>query len=158
MQQAMTITWQRCTFSELSGRQLYALLAARQAVFIIEQNCLYPDIDGLDVEAEHLIAWSGHDVAACLRILSPGAKYAEASLGRILTTREFRGTGVGRELMAKALAYVDQRYPAHAIRIGAQAYLEGFYGSFGFQTVSAPYVEDGIPHVEMLRERLAVGG
>jgi ElaA protein len=147
----MTIRWQWCGIDDLSARQLYKLLAARSAVFVIEQNCVYQDMDGLDLDAVHLIGWSGPEVACCLRLLAPGAKYPEASIGRVLTTALARGSGAGREMLSLAVNRLDQDYPAHATRIGAQAYLQKFYGDFGFRTVSDIYMEDGIPHVEMLR-------
>lgn len=142
--------WQWCTLDDLSARQLYALLAAREAVFVVEQNCAYQDLDGLDIEAEHLIGWADSQVAACLRLLAPGVRFPEPSLGRILTTQPFRGTGCGRELVARGLAHLSGRYPGRAVRISAQAHLEGFYGSFGFVPASQIYLEDGIPHLEML--------
>jgi ElaA protein len=147
----MNIEWQWCSLNDLSAKQIYALFAARQAVFVVEQNCPYEDLDGADLDAEHLIAWSGDDVAACLRLLAPGVKYAEPSIGRVLTRKAFRTTGLGRELMVRGVTRCEQRFPKHAIRIGAQAYLERFYGSFGFVKASEIYLEDGIPHIEMLR-------
>jgi ElaA protein len=143
--------WQWSAFDALSPAALYAALAARAAVFVVEQACAYQDLDGYDARADHLIAWQRGDVAAYCRVFAPGVKYAEASIGRVLTTAPFRGTGVGRALVARALARLDALHPARGARISAQAYLERFYASFGFETVSAPYLEDGIPHVEMLR-------
>jgi ElaA protein len=149
------IEWQECSFAELTNAQLYEVLAQRQNVFILEQQCLYGDIDGLDLDAHHLLGWRAVDgqrqLAAYLRVLAPGAKYAEASLGRVLTTEAARRTGAGRELLARGIDYAGRLYPGHRIRIGAQQYLEAFYGSFGFQTISAPYDEDGIMHIDMLR-------
>jgi ElaA protein len=145
------IEWRWCSLEDLSTRQLYALFAARSAVFVVEQNAPYQDLDGADLQAEHLIAWSGEEVAACVRILAPGVKYAEPSIGRVLTTKPFRTSGLGRELMVRAVSRCDERFPGRPIRIGAQAYLERFYGSFGFVRASDAYLEDGIPHVEMLR-------
>jgi ElaA protein len=145
------ITWQWCLLDELSATQLYALLAARSAVFVVEQNCAYQDMDGIDLDAEHLIGWSGSEVTACLRLLPPGVKYAEASLGRVLTSLAFRGSGIGRHMLAQAMQRLDERYGMHATRISAQAHLQSLYGEFGFRTVSDVYLEDGIPHVEMLR-------
>jgi ElaA protein len=145
------MNWRWCSLGELSARQLYSLFAARAAVFVVEQNCPYQDLDGADLEAEHLIVWSGDEVAACARVLEPGVKYAEASIGRVLTAKPFRSSGLGRELMAQAVARCEERFPGQPIRIGAQAYLERFYGSFGFVKASEEYVEDGIPHIEMLR-------
>jgi ElaA protein len=148
---ASQLRWRWSRLADLAASEVYALLSARSAVFIVEQNCAYQDLDGLDVDAEHLIAWSATDVAACLRLLAPGVKFAEPSLGRVLTAAAFRSTGLGRELMARGIAHAERRYPLSALRIGAQAHLERFYGSFGFVRASDVYLEDGIPHIEMVR-------
>jgi ElaA protein len=142
--------WRWSAFDALTPAELYAVLAARSAVFVVEQACAYQDLDGYDDRAQHLVAWRGGDVAAYCRVFGPGVKYEESSLGRVLTTAAYRRTGVGRELVARALARLDELHGGGA-RISAQSYLERFYASFGFRTVSAPYMEDGIPHVEMLR-------
>ena len=148
----MAIEWQWRSFAELSTTQLYAILAARQAVFVVEQDCPYQDVDGKDLEAEHLIAWSGNDVAAYLRLLGPGVSYDnEPSLGRIITTKIGRGSGLGRELVVRGLERIHELYPTLPTRIGAQAHLHRFYGSLGFVQSSEPYDEDGIMHIEMLR-------
>jgi ElaA protein len=149
------IEWQWSGFADLTVAQLYEMLALRQQVFVLEQACLYPDIDGLDPGAHHLLGWRTVDgrreLAASLRCLAPGAKYQEMSLGRVVTSPAARGTGLGRELVAQGIACAEGLHPGHAIRIGAQAHLEGFYAGFGFVTVSEPYDEDGIMHVDMLR-------
>jgi ElaA protein len=149
------IEWQCSSFAELAVADLYQVLAARQQVFILEQQCLYPDIDGLDPGAHHLLGWriDGDErrLVAYLRIIAPGAKYTEMSLGRVLTTQAARGTGAGRELIARGIEHAERLHPGHRIKIGAQAYLEQFYARFGFRTISAPYDEDGIQHVDMLR-------
>jgi len=145
------MTWQWCELTELSTHQWYAIVAARLAVFVVEQNCPYQELDGWDLRATHLIAWHDDKVAAYLRCFAPGVKWPEASLGRILTTQAFRGTGIGRDLVARGLARIDATFPRSPVRIGAQAHLEKFYGSFGFVVASDPYLEDGIPHIEMLR-------
>jgi ElaA protein len=149
------IEWQRSSFADLTAADLYQVLAQRQQVFILEQHCLYPDMDGLDTGAHHLLGWridgGSRELVAYLRILAPGAKYTEMSLGRVLTTQAARGTGAGRELLARGIEYAVDLHPAQHIRIGAQAYLEKFYQGFGFQTISAPYDEDGIMHIDMLR-------
>jgi ElaA protein len=145
------IRWQWCRLEALSPTQLYALFAAREAVFVVEQACAYQELDGLDLEAEHLIGWVGVEVVAYLRLLAPGVKYAEPSLGRVLTTKSSRSAGIGRELMRRGLAYLDARQPCDDVRISAQVYLERFYVEFGFLPVSEPYLEDAIPHLEMLR-------
>jgi len=142
--------WQWAAFDALSPAALYAVLAARAAVFVVEQGCAYQDLDGYDARAHHLIAWRDGEVAAYCRVFGPGIKYAEPSLGRVLTMAGCRGSGVGRELVARALQHARAAHGALGARISAQAYLERFYASFGFATVSAPYLEDAIPHVEML--------
>ncbi|GAA0404488.1 GNAT family N-acetyltransferase [Massilia aurea] len=150
-----TIDWHFSRFADLTPFDLYDVLAARQNVFILEQTCLYPDIDGYDLEAHHLLGWRDVDgkrqLAAYLRVLAPGAKYDEMSIGRVITTPAARGSGAGRALLDQGIAHAEALHPGHRIRIGAQQYLERFYASFGFQTVSAPYDEDGIMHIDMLR-------
>ncbi len=147
--------WQWSGFDELSVADLYEVLQKRQDVFILEQTCLYPDMDGLDAGAHHLLGWrivdGKRELAAYLRVLAPGTKYDEMSLGRVLTAPCARGTGIGRELLAQGIAHAERQYPAQRIRIGAQQHLEKFYGGFGFVTCSAPYDEDGIMHIDMLR-------
>lgn len=146
------ITWQCTPFSELSAAQLYAILKVRSEVFVVEQNCVYQDIDGLDLECLHLVAWTGdQQVAAYLRIVPPGLKYAEVSLGRVVSSKAARGTGTGKQLLAKALEHIDKIYPGAAVQIQAQSYLENFYQGFGFVTVSDVLLEDGIPHFMMLK-------
>jgi ElaA protein len=144
------VKWQWCRLGDLSAAQLYAVLAARIAIFVVEQNCAYQDLDGLDGDAEHLIAWSGAEVAGYLRVLGPGTRFAEPSIGRIIIAKEFRRSGLGRELVAQGIERARRRYPGSALRISAQVYLEKFYASFGFATASEPYLEDNIPHVEMV--------
>ncbi len=149
------IEWQWQAVEDIARGDLYEVLRQRQQVFVLEQQCLYPDIDGHDLAAHHLTGWRQIDgrrqLAAYLRCLAPGAKYAEMSLGRVLTTPAARGSGAGRQLLAQGIARAEQLHPGHAFRIGAQQYLEQFYASFGFQTVTAPYDEDGIMHVDMVR-------
>jgi ElaA protein len=149
------IEWQWHAFADLSNADLYTVLAARQQVFIVEQTCIFPDIDGLDAGAQHLLGWTvmagQRQLAAYLRLLAPGVKYPEASIGRVLTTPAARGTGAGRALLTEGTKGADRFYPGHANRIGAQLYLEQFYQQFGYVTITAPYDEDGIMHVDMLR-------
>ncbi|HEX7645750.1 MAG TPA: GNAT family N-acetyltransferase [Burkholderiaceae bacterium] len=151
----MQVEWQWSAYEELSRDDLYAILARRQEVFVIEQQCIYADLDGIDAQAFHLLGWGKvegrRELLAYLRCVHPGVKYAEASLGRVLSAPSARGTGIGRAMMAEALRHTDSVYPGQAIRISAQLYLEKFYASFGFVSTSAPYDEDGIPHIEMLR-------
>ena len=135
----------------LSARAFHAAIALREAVFIVEQNCVFQDADSLDLQCWHLLAWSGNDLAAYLRVVDPGAKYEEASLGRVVNAKAFRGQGVGQALMTEALKRCDATWPGQPNRIGAQQYLLKFYQGFGFEQVSETYIEDGIPHIEMLR-------
>ena len=145
------INWQCAAFSALSGKQIYAILKARCEVFVVEQNCIFLDIDGRDETALHLMAWTESDgLAAYLRIHGPKTSFKEASLGRVLTTKIFRGTGIGRQLLEQGLKHLAAHYPNQPVRIGAQSYLTDFYGSFGFVADSEEYIEDGIAHVEML--------
>ena len=147
--------WQWSTFDGLTPADLYQVLQKRQDVFMLEQACLYPDMDGLDQGAHHLLGWrvidGKRELAAYMRVLAPGAKYDEMSLGRELTAPLARGTGIGRELLEQGIAHAERQHPGHRIRIGAQRYLEKFYAGFGFVTFSEPYDEDGIIHVDMLR-------
>ena len=149
------IDWQWLPFDALPSADLYAALGLRQAVFVVEQNCVFPDIDGADQQAFHLLGWQGHGaqrvLVAYLRCLPAGVKFAECSIGRIVSAPEVRGSGVGKLLVAEGLRRTAARYPGQPIRIGAQQHLERFYGGFGFDTVSAPYSEDNIMHIEMLR-------
>jgi ElaA protein len=146
----MSTTWQFGSFDELSNHDLYALLKARQDVFILEQTCFYADFDGLDQQAHHLLGWRDGKLAAYLRVLAPGAKYTEMSIGRVLTVDFARGTGIGRELVGLGVEHAKRLYPGHRIKICAQARLENFYASFGFVRISDVYDEDGIDHIDML--------
>jgi ElaA protein len=149
------IEWQWSTFQDLDSNTLYVLLQQRQQVFILEQACLYGDIDGLDAQAWHLLGWragaNGRELVACLRYFAPGIKYPEASIGRVLTIAAARGSGIGRRLMTQALSRADALYPGQPMRIQAQHYLEAFYADFGFRRSGETYLEDGIAHVDMLR-------
>jgi ElaA protein len=148
----MNWCWQR--FADLGVDNLYDALQLRCRVFVLEQGA-YLDPDGVDRASWHLL---GRDAAAgtlvaYLRLVDAGVKYAEPSLGRVITAPEARGTGLGRALMAEGVAGCARFWPGRAVRISAQAHLERFYGGFGFVRVGDDYLEDNIPHVEMLRER-----
>jgi ElaA protein len=145
------ITWQWCALHELTAPQWYAVMSARVAVFVVEQTCAYQELDGWDSRATHLIGWDDREVAAYLRCFAPGVKYAEASLGRILTTPAYRASGLGREIVGRGLAYIQTHHSNAPVRIGAQARLERFYVSLGFAVASQRYLEDGIAHIEMVR-------
>jgi ElaA protein len=146
------LVWRSCPFDALSLRELQHIYMARQEVFGIEQNCVYQDIDGSDELSHHLAAWSPQHTMplAYARLVAPGVKYAEPSIGRVVTIAAARGTGLGRELMRRALALAAELYPGQGVRISAQSRLEAFYGGMGFAIVGERYLEDGIPHTQML--------
>lgn len=145
------LQWRWSRFGELGVDDLYDALALRCRVFVLEQGP-YLDPDGLDRQAWHLL---GRDAAghlqAYLRVVDPGAKYAEPSIGRVVTAPEVRGSGLGRALTREGLARCAQAWPGRAVRISAQSRLQRFYGEFGFQPVGDEYLEDDIPHIQMLR-------
>lgn len=151
----LSLYWQWSRFTELRPEDLYAVVRLRESVFIVEQRCPYNDADGRDPHAWHLLGWSdgegGKSLVAYARIFEPGLRYTEGSIGRVVSAPEVRGTGVGKALMAEALRRLDDLAPGQAIKIAAQRRLEKFYLDLGFKTVSAPYEEDGIIHVDMLR-------
>ena len=154
------IAWHLSRFDDLTPRELHDIYRARLEVFVVEQKCPFQDVDGADPACWHLMGLSpsplgegrgeGQLVAYC-RLVPPGTKFAEPSIGRVITLGGARGTGLGRELMREAIAHTDKLWPGKVLRIGAQRYLERFYGSFGFEAVGEPYDEDGIMHVEMVR-------
>ena len=146
------VVWHWCRFHALGVDDLYDALALRSAVFSVEQACAYLDPDGVDRHSSHLL---GRDAAcvlqACLRVVDPGVKYAEPSIGRVVTSPQVRGTGLGRVLFGEGVARCVAAWPGQGIRISAQAHLDKFYASFGFAPVGEVYLEDNIPHLEMLR-------
>lgn len=138
-------------FNELSLIELYEILKARINVFVVEQKCPYPEIDDKDKEAYHVFIKNDQEIVAYLRVLAPGVSYKEASIGRVLTTK--RDKGYGNLIMNEGIKLVNEKYGLITIRIGAQLYAKGFYERFGFYQVSDEYLEDGIAHIEMVREK-----
>ena len=140
-------------FSELSTKQLFDILKLRQDVFVLEQQCLYPDIDALDQQALHLFAYDGalDELIAYARVLAPGNKYPDdVAIGRVVTSQSKRGHGLGRLLMQEAVSHARAQFPdCCTIKISAQEHLEAFYRSMGFSTSSEPYDDDGIMHIDM---------
>jgi len=149
------IHWHWTDYNELTKQQLYAAMVLRQQVFVVEQNCPYQDADNLDSQSWHLLAYSGPEQGASLnaycRVVAPGLKYSELSIGRVVSASNVRGTGIGRALMDQVIERIGQQWGPQSIRISAQLYLSDFYQGFGFVPQSEPYQEDGIPHIEMLR-------
>lgn len=145
------MVWKIKSFDQLSADELYKILQTRVDVFVVEQNCPYPELDGYDQNALHLWAEIDDEVSAYCRIFPPGIKYDEASIGRVLTKKKFRGLNLGKNLVKLALDTIEARYKITSVRISAQDYLLKFYGDFGFLDSGKKYLEDDIPHTEMLR-------
>ena len=143
----MDRVWFDRSFDELTTHQLYRIVELRERVFVVEQACIYLDADGLDLQARHVWAESADRIDAYLRIVPAGVKFPELSIGRVIVAPHARGTGLGKELMQRGI----EAARGVPIRIGAQAHLEKFYAELGFARVSEDFVEDGIPHLEMLR-------
>lgn len=145
------IDWRYLAFEELTVAELYAVLQLRSEVFVVEQACIFQDMDGSDAQAMHLLGSLQGALVAYARCFEAGVKFAEASIGRIVTSPEIRGRGSGHALVEKAIACLSVPLGAPAIRIGAQARLNAFYRRHGFETSGPVYLEDGIAHIEMLR-------
>ena len=147
------IVWNIKTFEGLTASELYKILKARVDVFVVEQNCPYPELDGYDSKALHFWAEQNGEVVAYCRIFQGGIKYAESSIGRVLTTEKSRGKNLGRQLMKFAVQIIENRFLTTEIRISAQDYLINFYKGLGFEDTGKKYLEDDIPHTEMLRTK-----
>ena len=152
------IEWQDLHHSELSVSQLYALLQLRCAVFVVEQNCPYQDIDGDDLTGDnrHILGWKNDELVAYARILKSEEDFDPVVIGRVIISGRARGEKLGYQLMEKTLDACQKQWPDKALYLGAQAHLQSFYGHFGFVPVSEVYDEDGIPHIGMARESRAV--
>ncbi len=146
----MRYNWQTTDFTRLGEGALYSLLHLRQAVFVIEQACLYQDLDGLDQAATHMLCWAGDELAAYQRCLAPGASYRESSIGRIVVAPAHRHSGLGKVLVRRGIEHNLRHWPGSGIRINAQAYLGAFYSTLGFVPEGPEYDEDGIPHQQMV--------
>ena len=144
--------WHWTRFDTLGVDNLYDLLTLRSRVFVVEQHCVFLDMDGADQHSWHLL---GRDATgklqAYLRMVDAGLKYPEVSMGRVITSLDSRATGLGRRLVTEAMRWMHVQHPGQAVRISAQAHLQRFYGESGFLPVGEPYIEDDIPHIEMLR-------
>jgi ElaA protein len=152
---APELQWQLASFAELDADALYDVLKLRADVFVVEQRCAYADPDGKDrVDgALHLLGRDADGALACyLRILPPGVSYPEVSFGRVVTAAAARGRGLGDVIVERALGHIAEHWPGADVRIGAQSYLLAFYRKHGFASASDEYLEDGIPHRDMLRK------
>ena len=146
--QTLTLRWRH--FSVFSVLEWHRLLALRTTIFVVEQQCPYQEVDEKDPLCWHLELLHNQQLIGTLRVVPPGVAYAECSVGRVAIDSNYRGLGLGRELMDAALGFCEPRWP-QGVRLSAQAYLQAFYESLGFQTVQEPYLEDDIPHIEMLK-------
>lgn len=153
---ASPVQWQWVPFGALTTQQLYEVLQLRSEVFVVEQNCLFQDMDGLDDRAMHLLGTQDCDgvqvLVAYVRCFPAGVTFPQASIGRVVTRQSARNGGLGHRLMQEAIAALHTTWGTQAIRIGAQAHLKNFYLQHGFVDVNKPYLEDGIPHLEMVRQ------
>ena len=136
---------------EFSAADLYDMLKLRVDVFVVEQHCPYPELDGNDKDCLHLRLLQGDDLLACARLWRPTPEH-RPRIGRVAVSPNHRGKRLGEALMREAIAEVEKRHPGERIEISAQSHLQKFYGSLGFEVISEEYLEDGIPHVDMLRK------
>lgn len=144
------INWVCKPFGELTTEELYIILRLRSEVFVVEQNCVFLDMDNKDFYCDHLMGWKENMLLGYSRIVPPGISYEDSSIGRIVSSPAGRGMGVGRELLQQSIQTLYRIHGKRDIRIGAQYYLKEFYESFGFVQTGEIYPEDGISHIEML--------
>ena len=140
-------------FEELSGKEIYEILKVRAEVFVVEQDCPYNDPDGKDIDSIHIMLKKEGAIIAYLRVLKSGVSYNTPSLGRVLVVKEGRGKGLARELVLSGIDYIINTLGEETITIGAQEYLKSFYESLGFVSISEIYLEDNIPHLDMIYEK-----
>ena len=149
----MTIEWICKHHSDLGKEQLYALLKLRSEVFVVEQKCAYPDLDGQDLDGDthHLMGWEDDQLMAYLRLLDPESQGGDVVIGRVIIAPQGRGKGLGHTMMEHALEQAAKHWPQVPIYLSAQAHLQGYYGRYGFVVVGEEYLEDDIPHIGMRR-------
>ncbi|MGP4107535.1 GNAT family N-acetyltransferase [Virgibacillus sp. L01] len=140
------------SFDKLTNDELYALLKLRVDVFVVEQDCPYPELDNYDQQAMHYFLKINGEFAANVRILPSNSKYEEVSIGRVLVLKKFRRHGYAQEIMQKAIDYIVNEWNEKRIKVQGQEYLNDFYSGLGFEQVSDSYLEDGIPHIDMIWE------
>ncbi|MDA3816715.1 MAG: GNAT family N-acetyltransferase [Prolixibacteraceae bacterium] len=139
-------------FDDLLNKELYEILMLRSEIFVVEQNCVYNDLDGLDPEAFHLYASESGVIIGYVRLSKPGARFSTASIGRVVTHENHRRKGISTLLMKKAIDHIENEWRETVISLSAQKYLRNFYEGLGFVVVSDVYLEDGIPHYKMVKE------
>lgn len=141
--------WKTYRFDDFTARELYGVLKLRVDVFVVEQNCPYPELDNLDQQSIHLLYRENGEVLAYARLVPAGVKYELPSIGRVIVRDDARGRGLAKQLLERSIDYIVGEWQAQAIQLQGQVYLQEFYQSFGFQPISDSYDEDGIPHVDM---------
>lgn len=145
------MAWNSYQFNEFTAQELYNILKLRVEVFVVEQNCPYPELDGLDEVSTHIVYEEGGEVLAYARLVPAGEKYEVPSIGRVIVRKEARGRGLAKELLERCIRYIEEQWKEPEIQLQGQLYLKDFYGSFGFEAISGVYDEDGIPHIDMKR-------
>lgn len=155
----MALTWLSKHHRDLTTQQVYDLLALRSRVFVVEQSCPYLDVDGQDLSGDtcHLLAYQEDALLAYLRLLDPATLGGDVVIGRVVIAPEARGTGLGHQLMERALQSCTERWPGLPIYLSAQAHLQGYYGRYGFSAVTEVYLDDDIPHIGMRRSATTAG-
>ncbi|WP_096200622.1 GNAT family N-acetyltransferase [Bacillus sp. FJAT-45350] len=148
--------WKLIKFEELTTKELYAIMKERVSIFVVEQQCPYHELDDYDQAAYHLFKENEGEIIAYARVLRHNIIYKEATIGRIIVKKEFRGSGLGRELLERAIEFLETELDEKVIKIQAQSYLKEFYSSFGFEPISEIYLEDKIPHLDMKKGGLIV--
>ncbi|TLP80712.1 GNAT family N-acetyltransferase [Maribacter sp. ACAM166] len=138
-------------FSELSIEELYSLLQLRSDIFVVEQDCVYQDLDGKDSKALHILGMMNGKVVAYTRIFKPGDYFKESSIGRVAVHKEHRKIGYGKEIMDASIKAVEEIFHKNKIKLSAQTYLTKFYNELGFKSIGEGYLEDGIPHIQMVK-------
>jgi ElaA protein len=147
------MSWKVKSFNELTTHELYEILQVRTQVFVVEQECAYLEVDGKDVHAHHLYKEENGEVVAYARLLPAGVSYKEPSIGRVLVKEEHRRRGLASELVERGLAFIHGEWGEQPVKIQAQEYLREFYGSFGFRAITETYLDDGIPHIDMILQK-----
>ena len=139
-------------FNELTIQELYSLLKLRSEIFVVEQDCVYQDLDGKDAKALHVIGINNNEVVAYTRIFKPGDYFDIASIGRVAVHKDYRKYGYGKEIMQASINAVNEKFKEQQIKISAQTYLNKFYTELGFKAIGEGYLEDGIPHIQMVKK------
>ncbi|WP_188456103.1 GNAT family N-acetyltransferase [Virgibacillus oceani] len=147
------MNWYIKSFQEFSADELYQIIKARVDVFVVEQACPYYELDNHDQRSIHYYLKVDNEIAAYVRIVPKESKYPEVSIGRVLVSEKFRGQGYAKEIMQRAIEYIFEEWNENKIKIQAQEYLKKFYSSFGFRQISDSYLEDNIPHIDMILEK-----